>query len=82
MGALLLASCIPPSASAVESPRILGWEDLKVTGKFEDPFEALTGEQLMKLSLYARVQGMLESRPTKVSGGMAREAEEAKALLR
>jgi len=82
MGTLLLASFIPPSASAKDPARIIGWEDLKVTVEFEDPFEALTPEQLMKLSIYARIQEMLDSRPTTVSEGMAREAEEAKALLR
>ena len=80
-GVLLATGSLPP-ASAAEPARVLGWQDLQVKVEFEDPFEALTGEQLMKLGIYARVQGMLESRPEKVSEGMAQEAEEAADWLR
>ena len=78
---LLLASCILHPAFGAE-PSMVGWGDLVVEVEFEDPFEALTGDQLMHLSIYARVKGMQERTPETVSEGMAREADEAEAHLR
>jgi hypothetical protein len=63
-------------------PRQLGWDDLKVKVEFEDPFEALTSEQLMELSIYARVTGLRKRDAAKVSEAMLKEAEDAKELLK
>jgi len=67
---------------AAEPPRELGWQDLQVKVEFEDPFEALTADQLMKLSIYARVIGMQERAPEKVSEGMTKEAADAAEWLK
>jgi len=76
-----LASSIQHQAYAAD-PRTVGWDDLKVQVEFEDPFEALTEEQLMHLGIYARVEAMKEYAPDKVSEGMATESEEAAKKLR
>ena len=54
---------------AEDFPRKVGWEDLKKTVEFEDPFEALSEEQLLDLGIIARVES-LEKRE-----GDSREAE-------
>ena len=59
----------------------LGWEDLTVQVEFEDPFEKLTQDQLMELSIFARIQ-RLEKTGKAVSEGMKQEMAEAEASLR
>ncbi len=81
----LLVLCLTATsaiAAAQPAPRQIGWADLTVRVEFEDPFEDLTPEQLMHLSIYARVTGMQEQVPEKVSDGMREEAEEAAATLK
>ena len=81
---LLLAACLTVPAEPPVAPeaRVVGWDDLTVKVEFEDPFEALTEEQLMKLSIYARVKTMKEHTPEKVSEAMGKEADEAEVWLK
>jgi hypothetical protein len=74
LGLLAVSTC-------AEDARQLGWEDLTIKVEFEDPFEKLTSEQLMELSIYARIQ-MLEKAGRDVSGGMKNEMLDAEASLR
>lgn len=69
-------------AAPVQDPRKVGWDDLKATFEFEDPFEKLTEEQLMDLGVIARVES-LEKRDggSRVSEGMRKEAAAARAKL-
>ena len=62
--------------------RDLGWTDLVKQISFEDPFEALTSEQLSQLGLYARIRSLLENSPDRVSESMQQEATEVEQLLR
>ena len=64
-----------------QEPRPIGWADLTVTVKFEDPFETLAAEQLMQLSTYARVTRLQQQAGDKVSEEMSAEAADALALL-
>ena len=81
--AVMVFHSLPSGLSAAEpSPRQIGWDDLTVKVQFDDPFEALTQEQLMKLSIYARVKAMLEHVPEKVSEAMRKEADEAAVWLK
>jgi hypothetical protein len=83
VGSVGLALLAPHSTLAeAASPRQISWDDLTVKIQFDDPFESLTQEQLMKLSIYARVKAMLEHVPDKVSEGMSKEADEAAAWLK
>jgi hypothetical protein len=77
---LVMSGLIAASIYA-EDTRQLGWEDLTVTVEFEDPFEKLTSEQLMELSIFARIQ-MLEKAGRDVSKGMKEEMVDAEASLR
>jgi len=62
--------------------RELEWSDLIKQITFEDPFEALTSEQLSRLGLYARVKSLIGNSPDRVSEAMQQEADEAEQLLR
>lgn len=77
---LLSAAMIVPSIAA--QVRQIGWNDLKVTVEFEDPFAALTRNQLYDLSTYARVSAMRERNPDSVTESMQAEAKEAEQALR
>ena len=57
--------------------RELEWSDLIKEITFEDPFEALTSEQLSRLGLYARVKSLIGNSPDRVSEAMQKEADEA-----
>ena len=70
------------AAAEEQGARQVGWSDLKVKMTFEDPFEALTGDQLMNLGIYARIQTMKKQKPSSVSETMAEEAREAEATLK
>jgi len=70
---LLVALAAPVMAVSFQQ---LGWPDLVKEVTFEDPFEALTQEQLYNLGMVARVQG-LQKQGSEVSTGMLEEAREA-----
>lgn len=76
---LVLALIVPAFASQI---RKIGWEDLKVTVEFEDPFEKLTRDQLFDLSIYARIAALKANRPDKVSDAILKEAQDAETSLR
>jgi hypothetical protein len=78
LGILVLAV----SQGAAAPPRTVGWDDLKVKVEFEDPFEALTAEQLMELSIYARVSALKKRDAATVSETMQKEADEAAHFLK
>lgn len=61
--------------------RELGWTDLTVKVEFDDPFEKLTRDQLMELSIYARIQRLGKAGKA-VSEGMKKEMADAAASLR
>ena len=56
--------------------RELGWQDLIKKVAFEDPFEALTPEQLYDLGMVARFRG-LQDQGRGVGEGLLKEAQEA-----
>lgn len=64
-----------------EPTRELGWKDLEVKVEFEDPFEKLDPDQLMNLSIYARIQRMIEAEYD-VTEGMKKEMRESEQTLR
>ena len=70
---LLVALAAPVMAVSFQQ---LGWPDLVKEVTFEDPFEALTQEQLYNLGMVARVQG-LQEQGSEVSTGMLEEARDA-----
>lgn len=62
--------------------RELTWTDLvPATAGFDDPFLALSDEQLRDLSLVARLQGLLADNPAALTEGMKTEMTEATARL-
>ena len=83
---LLLAAVLAGPALAEDDkeagPREVSWEDLKAKFEFDDPFAKLSEAQLLDLGIIARVQS-LEQRDggKRVSDGMRKEAEEARARL-
>ncbi len=44
------------SATADDAPKKIDWDGMKAEYKFEDPFSKLTSEQLLNLSMVARVR--------------------------
>lgn len=64
-------------------PMQIGWQDLQ--GKvepYQDPFAALTDDQLFNLSVYGRITEMQTLYPSyEITDAMLKEAEEAKAQL-
>jgi hypothetical protein len=77
---LLTAALIAPGFAA--KIRQIGWKDLKVNFEFDDPFAALTRDQLYDLGTYARVFAMRDQNPDGVTESMRKEAEEAERNLR
>lgn len=77
---LLLLTSSAHSQNTVP-PREITWPDLTVTVDFDDPFEALTQEQLMDLSIYARVTRLKSASPQRVSEAMGQEATDARQKL-
>lgn len=67
-------------ATACAEPKKISWDDLSVKFEFDDPFEKLTPQQLMNLSVYVRC-GELEIRG-KASEGTLKERAEKEAKLR
>jgi uncharacterized protein len=60
----------------------LGWADLRVKIEFVDPFEALEAEQLLNLSIVARVRRLKAVASHKVNEAMVTEADEAAEKLK
>lgn len=77
---LLTAALIAPGFAA--KIRQIGWKDLKVNFEFDDPFAALTRDQLYDLGTYARVFAMRDQNPDGVTESMRKEAQEAERNLR
>jgi len=71
---LLAAALITPAAAL--QVRQLGWGDLVKKVDFEDPFEALTPDQLGDLGMVARVR-QLQAKGRQVSEGTIKEMEDA-----
>lgn len=67
--------------AGAEPAQVLGWTDLTVKVEFDDPFAKLDQGQLMDLSIYARIQRMIES-DSDVTAGMKKEMEECAKNLR
>jgi hypothetical protein len=79
---LILSILLITSLLAIAEPvRELGWTDLTVEVEFEDPFEKLDRDQLMNLSIYARIQRMIEA-GYDVTDGMKQEMCESEKKLR
>jgi hypothetical protein len=79
---IILSAVICLRVLAVEEPaRELGWTDLQAKVEFEDPFEKLDRGQLVDLSIYARIQRMIES-GFNVTDGMKAEMAECEQKLR
>ena len=64
-----------------DEARELGWQDLTIKVEFEDPFEQLEYDQLMNLSIYARIQRMMQN-GYDVTEGMQQEMLECEKKLR
>ncbi len=54
IGAMLLIATASP-LHAEQKARTISWQQLQPVVEFEDPFEQLTAEQLIDLSILARV---------------------------
>ena len=67
-------------AAHAEEVHNLNWQDLTVKMEFDDPFEKLTPEQLMNLSIYVRCAKL--EKQGKASEGMIKEKKEKEAWLR
>ena len=78
---LLSLLFLPAWGEEIGSARDVLWTDLKAEFTFEDPFEELEEEQLLDLGIIARVQSLEKRSASKVSDGMRKEAEEARARL-
>jgi len=74
MALLLTAAMIAPAVAT--QVRELGWQDLIKKIVFEDPFEALTPDQLSDLGLVARVR-RLQAMGRRVGEGTTKEVQEA-----
>ena len=74
---LLLSIAVPSIAVQIKQ---LGWSDLIKKVDFEDPFEALTPDQLGDLGMVAR-ERQLQSKGRQVSEGTIKEMEEANLRL-
>lgn len=74
LGAALCLVCFTPAVAA--DVREIGWEDLVPPISFDDPFEALTEDQLIKLGAIARVRDFIKSYPSDVTEEMLDRAEE------
>ena len=70
------------SALLIASERELNWTDLIQPIEFDDPFEKLSSDQILDLSLYARVNELLKNSPERVNDAMKQEAEKAEQTLR
>ena len=76
----LLFSLLFSCAIAAES-RSLSWGELRGKLDFDDPFTALSEEQLYQLSIYAQVEALKASAPEQVSTKLLESANEAQKFL-
>ena len=74
---LVLSIAVPSIALPFKQ---IGWQDLIKKVEFEDPFEALTSDQLGDLAMVARVR-QLQAAGRQVSEGTIKEMEEANLRL-
>lgn len=74
----VVALAVPVVAAQMQQ---LGWEDLLKKVEFEDPFEALTQEQLYQLGRVARVRALQDRKSKTLSASMRKDAEEAETVL-
>lgn len=74
----VVALAVPVVAAQMQQ---LGWEDLLKKVEFEDPFEALTQEQLYQLGTVARVRALQDRKSKTLSASMRKDAEEAETVL-
>lgn len=80
---LLIPFLIILTSTVQAQPMQIGWQDLQ--GKvepYQDPFAALTDDQLFNLSVYGRITEMKTLYPSyEITDAMIKEAEDAKAQL-
>jgi hypothetical protein len=84
MKKLLLSLFLLCSVSAVQaaSPITVTWKDLQgAVEPYNDPFKALTEEQLYNLSVLARITEIQKESPEKVSEARLKMADDAKKSL-
>jgi len=74
----VVALAVPAVAAQMQQ---LGWEDLLKKVEFEDPFAALTQEQLYQLGTVARVRALQDRKSKTLSASMRKDAEEAETVL-
>ena len=74
LGLVLCLVFFTPSGAV--DVREIGWEDLIPTRNMDDPIEALTEDQLIKLGALARVRGFFKSYPTEVTEDMLERASQ------
>ena len=73
LGAALCLVCFTPAVAA--DVREIGWEDLVPPMSFDDPFEALTEDQLISLGAIVQIRELFKSSPTDVPDDMLERAE-------
>ena len=78
---IAITMLIPLSIGATQVLEIQ-WDDLKNNIKFDDPFAALTKDQLHDLSLYANIAAKKINNPDAVTNDMEFEAQQAEATLK
>ena len=66
---------------AADKPLEITWSNLTVNIEFEDPFEKLKHDQLIDLSIIARIDRLLKDTPFKVNDEMKKEAADARKKL-
>ena len=72
---LVLCLVLFSPAGAVDT-RQIGWQDLIPPMSFDDPFEALTEDQLINLGAIAQIREFFKSNPSNVSEEILEQAEE------
>ncbi len=73
LGVALCLVCLAPAVAA--DVREIGWEDLVPPSNFNDPFEALTEDQLYDLGTIVRTREFYKSNPSDVTEEMLERAE-------
>jgi hypothetical protein len=73
LGAAFCFVCFAPAVAA--DVRELGWEDLVPPSNYDDPFEALTEDQLINLGAIVQIRELYKSNPTDVPDEMLERAE-------
>ncbi len=79
---LLIATATAGPLAALPEARTVSWQQLQPQTEFEDPYEKLDANQLIDLSILARVQDLEERDDAGLlTAGKRREAAEARARL-